>query len=110
MDNELVRCHCEAGETSRGNLVLKQDCETAAIKAAVKCRAQWALGLRFARNDRGNPAPRNDRERGQAILEYFVLFALMAMVTLIGVTTFDKDMSNSLLGWFQTASNHMVNE
>ena len=49
---------------------------------------------------------RRDRlqaQRGQVVLEYFVIFTLLAMVTLIGLTRFDDDIKANLEGYFRAA-------
>ena len=36
------------------------------------------------------------RERGQVVAEYFILFAIVALLTLVGFTRFDDDLKTSL--------------
>ena len=46
--------------------------------------------------------------RGQAALEYVLLFAAVAAVTLISVTAFDNDVRTTLEGFFNAAANQMA--
>jgi len=45
----------------------------------------------------------------QVTLEYFILFAVVALVTVIGLTTFDDDIRTSLEGFVNAAANKIAN-
>ena len=45
---------------------------------------------------------------GQVTLEYFLLFAALAIVTLIGLTNFDDRVKGSLGGWVNSAAANMA--
>ena len=47
--------------------------------------------------------------RGQIISEYFILFALIAALTLVGVTHFDQNVRNILEDFFEAAANVLAN-
>ena len=42
--------------------------------------------------------------QGQVTLEYFILFAVMALLTLVGVSTFGNDIRDSLQRFFDHAT------
>ena len=46
---------------------------------------------------------------GQVVVEYFILFAVVALLTLIGFTTFDDDVKRSLEGFVDAAANAIAN-
>ena len=46
--------------------------------------------------------------RGQSTLEYLILFAVVAAVTLIGLTTFDESIKKALQGFFNAAANKIT--
>ena len=46
--------------------------------------------------------------RGQAVLEYLLLFAAVAAVTVIGVSVFDNNIRATLEGFFSAAANQMA--
>ncbi len=45
---------------------------------------------------------------GQVTLEYFILFAALALLTVIGVTTFHTDVKNAVQGFFNAAAKEMA--
>jgi len=45
----------------------------------------------------------------QVTLEYFILFAVIALVTLVSLTDFDDRAIAALTGFFQGAANQMAN-
>lgn len=45
---------------------------------------------------------------GQVTLEYFILFAALALLTVIGVTTFHTDVKNAVQGFFNAAATEMA--
>jgi hypothetical protein len=47
--------------------------------------------------------------RGQAALEYFILFAVIGGLTLIGVSTFLTQARNSAYGLLNTATEQIIN-
>lgn len=49
-------------------------------------------------------------QRAQVTIEYFVLFVLFALATLISLTTLDDELRLSLRNFFGSAANRMVNE
>ena len=61
-----------------------------------------------ARISRMSGHPRSDRwpsaVRGQVVAEYFILFAVVAMLTLVGFTAFDDDIKRSLEGFLDAAA------
>ena len=48
---------------------------------------------------------------GQVVLEYFIIFAAVALLTLIGLSTvrFDDNVRESVEGFVTTAANRMAN-
>lgn len=46
---------------------------------------------------------------GQVVAEYFILFAVVALLTLIGFTAFDDDVKTSLEGFVNAAANAIAN-
>lgn len=46
--------------------------------------------------------------RGQVTLEYFILFAVLAAVTLVSVTTFDDAIRSALGTFFNAAANNIA--
>ena len=48
--------------------------------------------------------------RGQIVVEYFILFAAVALVTMIGLTRFDDDVKAALANFFQTAADKVTSE
>ena len=46
---------------------------------------------------------------GQATLEYFILFAVLAAVTIGGLTLYSSDIKNALQGFFNAAATKMAN-
>lgn len=52
----------------------------------------------------------SDHQRlGQVVAEYFILFAVVAVLTLIGFTAFDDDIKTSLEGFVNAAANAIAN-
>lgn len=49
-----------------------------------------------------------NRRRGQVILEYFIIFAAIAVVTLIGVALFDDQIQSTLESFVGDAANNMA--
>lgn len=45
---------------------------------------------------------------GQVTLEFFILFAVVALVTVIGLTAFHVDIRKVLEGFFNAAANRMA--
>lgn len=41
---------------------------------------------------------------GQSTIEYFLLFTVMAMLTILGFTTFDNQVRTLLVNFFQSAA------
>jgi len=52
---------------------------------------------------------RGQARRGQVVLEYFLVFAVVALLTLIGLTSFDDDIRNALGEFFNAAANKIAN-
>lgn len=46
---------------------------------------------------------------GQAMIEYAILFAVIAALTVIGVTTFDDSVRIALRGFFNAAATKIAN-
>lgn len=46
--------------------------------------------------------------RGQVVLEYLLLFAAVALVTVLGMTSFDNDIRTNLQGFFHAAANDIT--
>lgn len=53
-------------------------------------------------------ATRQRLTSGQVVLEYFLLFAVIIVLTLVGLTTLDDDAATSLQGFFQSAAEKMA--
>lgn len=51
---------------------------------------------------------RRSRTSGQAMIEYAILFAVIAVLTVIGVTTFDDSVKTALQGFFNAAANKIA--
>ncbi len=49
-------------------------------------------------------------KRGQVTIEYFILFAVMTLVTAIGFARYNSSVTSSLKGWFQTATGRMAGQ
>lgn len=47
------------------------------------------------------------RDRGQVTLEYFLLFLVVALVTLVSLTTFHKDVATTFENLFTKAASKM---
>ena len=45
-----------------------------------------------------------NRCKGQGVLEYFILFAAVGMLTLVGLTNLDDRATGAIDGWFQQAT------
>ena len=45
---------------------------------------------------------------GQVTVEYFILFAIVAEVTLLGLTTFDEDVRKTCTDFFNAAATDVV--
>lgn len=45
---------------------------------------------------------------GQVVLEYLVLFAAVAALTILGVTTFDDTIKSTLQGFYHAAANKIT--
>ena len=43
-------------------------------------------------------------KRGQVTIEYFILFAVMSLVTAIGFARYNNSVAASLKGWFTKAT------
>ena len=59
-----------------------------------------------------NPAlrtPHSASAKGQVVLEYFILFAVVAALTLIGMTTFDDHVKAALERFVGAAAVQMAN-
>ena len=52
----------------------------------------------------------NSQSNGQILLEYFVLFAVVAMLTIIGLTRFDDEIRASLNRFIQAATNALTQQ
>lgn len=52
---------------------------------------------------------RGQRVQGQVTVEYFILFTIVALVTLIGLATFDKSLDNIVRGFFNAAAAKIAN-
>jgi len=48
-------------------------------------------------------------EQGQVTVEYFILFAIVAVLTLIGLSTFDNNVENSVQEFFDAAAAKIAN-
>ena len=48
-------------------------------------------------------------QSGQVVLEYFILFAVVALLTLVALSNFDENVRQSVAGFFATAANKMAN-
>lgn len=48
--------------------------------------------------------------RGQIVLEYFIIFAVVAALTLVALTTFDDDVRTSLEHFFTAAADKMAGD
>ncbi len=48
-------------------------------------------------------------QRGQIIMEYFLLFALIGLLTVVGLTTFDTQVRETLRVFFLKAANVLGN-
>ena len=46
--------------------------------------------------------------RGEILVEYFVIFVVVAFLTILGLTNFDGDLKTTLTRYFQTASAKLV--
>ncbi len=46
--------------------------------------------------------------RGQVVLEYFILFTVVALLTVIGLTRVDDDVRDSLQGFFDSATHRIA--
>jgi hypothetical protein len=49
------------------------------------------------------------REQGQVTLEYFILFTAIALVTLVGVATFDDTLNDLARDFFNAAAAKIAN-
>lgn len=49
------------------------------------------------------------QDQGQVTIEYFILFVIVAMLTLIGLTSFDGDIRTSLQGFVDAAAANIAN-
>ena len=47
-------------------------------------------------------------EVAQSTLEYLIIFAVVAVVTIISLTTFDDSIKNALRGFFNAAANKIT--
>ena len=56
-------------------------------------------------------ATRNSKPwyEGQVVVEYFILFTVVSLLTLIGFTTFHNDLKKSLVGFVDAAANKITN-
>ena len=50
---------------------------------------------------------RDTDRRATVMLEYFILFALMVLLTMIVATAFDDNMAGTMRGYFRNAAAHM---
>lgn len=51
-----------------------------------------------------------NRAAGQVTIEYFLLFAAVILITLIGLTTVDNDLAGTFETLFSTAASKIVGE
>jgi len=52
---------------------------------------------------------RNDNARkGQIVLEYFLIFALVALLTIVGLTTYHQQVADAWKNFFTAAAQKMV--
>ena len=49
-----------------------------------------------------------EAKQGQIVLEYFLLFAIVALLTIIGLTTFHEQVTDAWQTFFNAAANKMV--
>ena len=47
--------------------------------------------------------------KGQVVVEYFILFTVVSLLTLIGFTTFHNDLKKSLVGFVDAAAAKITN-
>lgn len=47
--------------------------------------------------------------KGQVVIEYFILFAAIAVITIVSLTQFDDEIKNTVQGFFNAAANDIAN-
>ena len=76
------------------------------------CRSGAARRFCLCKNkniSKHNMKTQRQRTSGQVVLEYFILFAVVALLTLVTLSRFDDDVRQSVTGFFATAANKMAN-
>ena len=48
------------------------------------------------------------KNRGQVVLEYFLIFAMVAILTIIGLTNFHEQVADAWKSFFNAAARKMV--